>query len=191
VKASIILPVVGMFSVCAALADGGNIQLHKTSGSFVLTVFTSPEPLRVGLIDTSVLVQDRATGAAILEATVNFDVHPPGDITEHLWTRGTPVQAANRLLHAFTINPTVSGWWTIRVFVSHHRQEAAVTTKVFVIPASPRLTRIWPFLVAPLFCIALFAVHQMLQHSGSSRSQSERDLRSKRLERLPYQNLFL
>ncbi|MBO0722964.1 MAG: hypothetical protein J2P41_19215, partial [Blastocatellia bacterium] len=57
--------------VCpTALADGGVVQLHQSSGPFVITVFTAPTPLRAGTADISVMVQDSQSDSPLLDANV-------------------------------------------------------------------------------------------------------------------------
>ena len=48
------------------------------------------------------------------------------------------------------------------IYVSRNEAQAVVATKVLVLPAPPRLTGIWPFLMLPPVAIALFALHQAL-----------------------------
>src|SRR5258706_7098552 len=57
-------------------ADGGAVCLSKISGLFLVTVFASPEPLRAGPIDISILVQDARTGGIVLDATVDLEIQP-------------------------------------------------------------------------------------------------------------------
>lgn len=159
--------IVLMMSVMAAPllmhADGGTIRLREASGPFVVTVFTGPEPLRVGQIDTSVLVQDRETGGVILDATVNLAFHPVTGGSPRLFSRTTHGQAGNKLLQAAMVNVPAPGWWAIQVYVCRGREEASLATKVLVMPAAPRWTTIWPFLIIPPFGISLFALHQRLR----------------------------
>src|SRR5882757_1853251 len=62
---------------CAvALADGGRVVLIERQGSYRISVFTSPDPLRAGPIDISVLLQDAETGNAITNAQVNVSLMP-------------------------------------------------------------------------------------------------------------------
>ena len=53
----------------------------------------------------------------------------------------------------------------VEILVRRDRESAVLTTKVLVLPAAPRLSTIWPFLAAPPFAIALFALHETLRRS--------------------------
>ena len=61
-----------LLCAAAAAADGGRVRLRQDAGSFAITVFTAPEPLAAGTADVSVLVQDRQTGAVLLDASVDL-----------------------------------------------------------------------------------------------------------------------
>jgi hypothetical protein len=162
-----ILPLlIGLLAPLIVQADGGTVQLHEASGRFVVTLFTTPDPLRAGLIDTSVLVQDRETGRVILDATVNLVFQPAGSGSPSLRTRATHGEAKNRLLQAATLRVPAPGWWTVRVFVSRGSDEAVLATKLMVMPAAPRLAAIWPLLIFPPLAIVLFALHQALGRRG-------------------------
>ena len=152
-----------MLAPLIAQADGGTVQLRETSGPFVVTLFTAPETLRAGAIDTSVLLQDRETGSVILDATVNLVFQPVDGTGLRFQTRATHVQARNKLLQAATIDIPAAGWWTIQISVSRDGKQAVVTTKLLVLPAAPRVAGIWPFLIVPPVAIALFALHQTLR----------------------------
>src|SRR5215472_1415481 len=55
-------------------ADGGVVCLHATSGPFRVTVFTVPAALRAGPVDLSVLVEDSASNAIMLDAAVDLQL---------------------------------------------------------------------------------------------------------------------
>jgi hypothetical protein len=165
VKTTVILLMIGLLAPLAVHADGGTVQLREASGSFVVTVFTTPDPLRAGPIDTSVLVQDRETGTVILDATVNLAFQPVGGANLQFVTRPTHGQAKNKLLQAATVDVPTPGWWTVEVFVSRGREHAVLATKLLVMPATPRLATMWPFLIFPPFAIVLFALHQTLRRT--------------------------
>jgi hypothetical protein len=150
-------------------SDGGTVQLRQASGPFVVTVFTAPETLRAGPIDTSVLVQDRETGRVVLDAAVNLAVQPVGGTGARFQTRASHAQARNKLLQAVTVDIPAAGWWTMQISVSRNGVQAVVAAKVLVLPAAPRLAGIWPFLMLPPVAIALFALHQALRRDCQTR----------------------
>ena len=167
-KTTLTLLTIVMLAPLAAHADGGTVQLREASGPFVVTVFTAPETLRAGPIDTSVLVQERETGRVILDATANFAVQSAAGTGPRFQARATHVQARNKLLQAATIDIPAAGWWTMQISVSRNGVPTVLTTKFLVLPAAPRVAGIWPFLILPPFAIALFALHQALRRDSQT-----------------------
>jgi hypothetical protein len=165
VKTTIILVLNFVLAPLVTYADGGTVHLREASGPFLVTVFAAPEVLRVGLIDTSVLVQDRKTGTVILGTTVNLELQPILDTNPPFAIRATLGQAKNKLLQAVTINVPAPGWWAVKIFVRRDPKEVLLTTKFLIMPAAPRLATLWPFLILPPLAIGLFALHQTLRHS--------------------------
>jgi hypothetical protein len=155
----------------AAHADGGAVCLHEASGPFLVTVFVSPDPPRTGPIDTSVLVQDQETGEVFLDATIKLAIHPISGKTPGLLTQATREQATNKLLKASRLDLPDPGWWGLQVFVSRGREEAVLTTKLQVAPATPRVATVWPFLLFPPVAIVLFAIHQLLYCARKHRQE--------------------
>ena len=146
-------------------ADGGTVQLREASGAFLVTFFSAPESPRVGLIDTSVLVQDRKTGIVILDATVNLELQPIADTNPPFSIRATLGPAKNKLLQAVTIDVPAPGWWAVNIFVHRHREEVVLATKLLIMPAAPRLATLWPFLMIPPVAVGLFALNQKLRRA--------------------------
>ena len=133
-------------------------------GRSFVTVFAAPEAPRVGLIDTSVLVQDRGTGIVILDTTVNLELEPIANTNPPFPIRATLGQAKNKLLQAVTTYVPAPGWWAVKIFVRRDREVVVLATKLLIVPAARRLATLWPFLVLPPFAIGLFAIHQTIRH---------------------------
>ncbi len=149
-----------MFAYLPARADGGVVRVSQASGPFVVTVFTDSEPLRVGSVDTSVLVQDRATGGVILDAIVNLAFRPVGGTSPGFVTRATRARARNKILQAATVDVPAPGWWAIQVFVRRGREEVVLATQLFIMPTAPQLATIWPFLMFPPSAIGLYVLYE-------------------------------
>jgi hypothetical protein len=151
-----------------AHADGGTVRAREASGPFLVTVFTAPEPLRAGAIDTSVLVQDQKTGAVILDATVNLEIQPLAGKSPQFFTPATREQATNKLLKAARIELPAPGLWALRVFVSRGGEEAVLSTNLQLAPATPRMAALWPLILLPFVVVALFALNQTLRYPKPS-----------------------
>jgi hypothetical protein len=163
VRTTLFLAVSVMLAPVIARGDGGVVRLREPSGTFLVTVFTAADPLRAGPIDASVLVQDRQTGAVILDATVKLEIQPVSGSSPDFLTFAKSEQATNKLLKAARID-LPAGSWILRVSVSQGHQAAAFATDLKVVAAKPRASGIWPLLIIPPFAIGLFALHQMLRH---------------------------
>jgi len=142
-----------------AFADGGAVRLKQTSGSFAITVF-SPESLRVGSVDLSVLVQG-LDGAALLDAEVELGLEDPAHGAV-VWTPATREQATNKLLRAALVELPQPGKWKLVVRVHRGADVAEVTGEIDVASPPPRLATLWPYLALPAVVVALFAAAQWL-----------------------------
>jgi hypothetical protein len=149
----------------AASADGGAVLLQDTSGPFVITVFTGPPPLRIGVVDVSVLVQDRHQGTPLLDADVTIQLSPPaassGSETS-ITAAATHAQATNKLFYAALVELAVPGTWRLRVDVRMGRTTVEVGAPLLIASSLPTLHAIWPHLLVPPAVIVLFALHQWL-----------------------------
>jgi hypothetical protein len=155
-----------------AHADGGRVRMQQTSGEFIVTLFTAPEPLTTGDADLSVLVQDRATQQVLLNAVTEIQLTSPvGDVQTIPLARG---QASNRMLQAATVHLGRTGSWFATVRVRHGADQAACSTRFEVATNRSRRALILAFLLLPLFAIALFVLHQTQRSRLYRRTTSSR-----------------
>ena len=145
----------------AAYADCGALRLRQEAGPFTVSVFTTPEPLRAGPADVSVLVQDRATHEVLLEAEVTLVLRGPDGAQVML--PASRAQARNKLLQAAALDLPLPGAWTLSVTVRRGLEEATVACDIPVEPAAPPLRAVWPLLALPPAAIVLFALNQRLR----------------------------
>ena len=148
-----------------AYADGGTLRLSRASGPFVVSVFTTPEPLRAGPADVSVLVQARDGGAMVLDAAVGLRLRAP-DGTEQQ-PAATHAAATNRLLWAANVTLPVPGRWLLEVTVRRGDDAATVAGTLEVAAAAPRLAAQWPALALPVVLVALFLWRQRLRRRAA------------------------
>jgi hypothetical protein len=137
-----------------AYADGGAVRLQQTAGPYTITLFT-PEPLRAGTVDASVLVQSTASGEVVLDAEVALEV-------EGRSVTATHEAATNKLLYAALIEFAEAGSREVAVDVVHAGSRQRVSGRLQVAPASPPLASLWPYLALPAVAVALFGVRQWL-----------------------------
>ncbi len=99
-----------------ALANGGTIQLSsRQAGPYLLTVFTSPSPIRVGIVDVSALVQRPGSNEAVLDAHVMVSAEPVGHQGPGGNFSATHDQATNKLYYAANVDLPTEGRWRIEV----------------------------------------------------------------------------
>ena len=145
----------------AARADGGVVRLSEARGDLLLTVFTAPTPLRAGLVDVSVMVQEIAGQRPVLDASVSIVLRSQVDHTV-VRAAATRAQATNKLLYAADVDLPVAGDWDLEVTVERGPTSAHVETELSAGAPVPRLLALWPYVTFPAVVIALFAVHQGL-----------------------------
>ena len=169
------------------MADGGVVRFRTGDGRLITTLFTPAEVLQDAAAEFAVLIQDEATGNAVLEAEVEIlFVPPPGARlpTVDPWCRpprstllaapdgsltGLPAvpltraQSDNKLLHAASLVFPVSGEW--RGFITIGRGEQALSREFGFSVGMPtnRLLSVWIWLAMPPLLIGMFALNQRLR----------------------------
>lgn len=169
-------------SVGTARADGGLVRGSVEQAGLVVTLFTSPTPLRAGNADVSVLVQDAASGAAVLDATVTLRIEPEVEhpqVHEHRHhqpheggatagtVRLTREAATNKLLQAATVRFATPGRTRLIAEARRGSARAAVVATVTVAEPQPPLLALWPYLALPPLVVGIFVVHQILRRRAA------------------------
>lgn len=166
----------------SASADGGELLARRTVGELEVSVFAAPSPLAAGPIETSVLVQERASGRPLLDADVRLSftlAEPAGDAAREAdplacGPDGSPLPvpaswsaratlAGNRLFHEAVVELRRPGRWSLAVEVEHAGRRAHIDTELRVGPPPPRTASFWPQLAFPPLAIALYALNRVLR----------------------------
>ena len=150
-----------------AHADGGFVELHQESGQFLVTVFTSPGPLRVGPIDISVLVQDRSNGQPLLDGEVSVQLSKEGEMT--LAERATREVAQNKLLYSALVHLPEAGQWEMEVTIKQGKETARILGQVSATASPPFLLSYWRGLSLPPIIVAAFALNQWSKRRTAQR----------------------
>lgn len=103
------------------LANGGTVRISRAPvGPYLVTVYSSPTPLRTGEVDISVLVQDSAD--AVLAPPIVVEALPlaltDGATADPIRREATRAQATNKLFQAAKFDVTDAGEWEFRVEVA-------------------------------------------------------------------------
>lgn len=106
-----------------AWANGGIVRISQAPvGPWLVTVYSSPTPLRTGEVDISTLVQDSAN--VIVDVPITVDATPVGFVAEAVRSPATRGQATNKLFKAAKFDIGVPGRWEFRVRVGSAAERA-------------------------------------------------------------------
>lgn len=152
------------FAPSIARTDGGAVRYSERHLDRIVTIFTSPTPLRTGRVDISILLQDAETGTAVTH--VPIDVHAElldaqGVRQRTLDARATSNAATNKLLCAAELNLPTPGHCRIEVSVKG-LGSGPIGLDVDVEEGLPPWVETLIWMGWPLVAIALFAIHQSL-----------------------------
>jgi hypothetical protein len=150
-------------SWCAiALADGGRLVLSELHDDYRISAFTSPEPLRAGMVDISVLLQNAEAAQPIADAQVFLKLTPRDGRSQSILATATTDAATNKLWYAALVEIPEPGWWDVEI--SGTANKGPIQAR-FAIEAGERLPRwltVWPWFCWPVGVVLLFGVHRLL-----------------------------
>ena len=148
---------------CAiASADGGRVVLVEKQGDYRISVFASPDPLRAGPIDISILLQDAATDAPIADAEIEVILSPRDQRGPTLRAAATSAAATNKLLRAALLDLPTAGTWDAEIAITADRGRANVHFAIEAGPPLPRWLTVWPWFTWPVGAVFLFSLHRHL-----------------------------
>lgn len=98
-------------------ANGGTVRISREPvGPYLVSVLSSPTPLRTGTVDISVLVQDTAQ-EVVPGVPVLVEAHPIGIDADPIRHGATRQQATNKFFLAAKFDVATPGLWEFRVHV--------------------------------------------------------------------------
>ena len=148
----------------SAYADGGRLRMHAPAGPFVVTLFTTPDPLRADDADFSVALERASTGALVNDADIMLILTPAAEGERgRIELQATHAAATSAFLQAADVKLLHPGTWRVTVAVRQGSESGECSTTLDVVPKSPLGGQIfWEVLLVP-FLILVFAVHQRLK----------------------------
>ncbi|HWN99826.1 MAG TPA: hypothetical protein VNS63_11200 [Blastocatellia bacterium] len=155
--------------ITEARADGGSVQFTKSAGQFVVTVFTTPSPLRAGPVDISLMIQSRENQQPVLDCLAQVQLSKDGATS--IRSEATPQAAQNKLFYAAQVNIPESGLWELEASVRRGDDSVKVAGPITVAPSNPVLLVYWRSLVLPPLFISLFALNQWLKRRSVKGTQ--------------------
>jgi hypothetical protein len=147
-----------------AAADGGTVRYSGRQADRVVTVFTDPTPLRTGLVDVSVLVQDANSGQTLADVPIIVHAESIDHSKQRITVAATVEAATNKLLRAAQVDLASPGRWHLEVDVDGSGQKLAIEFDVEVAEGLPPWVEMSLWIGWPLAAIGLFGVHQVLVH---------------------------
>jgi hypothetical protein len=147
-----------------ARADGGMMRLSSKQSGYQITVFTAPTPIRAGVVDVSVFVQDASTGNPMTQVRVTVRMIKSAKLA--LEYPATTESATNKLFHAAQFELPEPGRWNMQVKVKGSHGLALIACEVEAAEPLPRWREIWPWFGWPALAIALFSIHQVFSRWG-------------------------
>jgi hypothetical protein len=153
-----------LFTAASVFADGGTLLLRRDAGPYSVSLFASPEPLRPGPADLSVMLQKTSDRSSVLDAKVSLRLSQKsaGTISE-IFARASHERATNKLLYAATVNIPQPGRWQLAVDVEDKTGTAELATAVTVQPREAPAIAHWPYLILVPVLAALFILNRWLK----------------------------
>ncbi len=155
-----VLPVLCL-TTSIALGDGGTVRWSGVSGPYRVAVLTSPEPLRVGAVDVSVVVSDAHSGVEIRNARVAIQCAPPGRAGSVTCRTANRELSPTKLYQMASFDLDSAGQWGLEIEIDAPLGRARVTTELIVSPAMPRWIDLAGWILLPLLPITLFTAREV------------------------------
>jgi hypothetical protein len=146
-----------------ARADGGKLQLTHRQDRYQVAVFTAPTPLRVGVADISVLLQDATTGQPLLHVPVDVSAHPVASPEARVTGAATTEAATNKLFRAAQLELRNPGPWEVEVLVRGSPDPIRIHFEVAVAEAPPPWVELLPWMLCPFVALSLLGFYHGLR----------------------------
>ncbi|MBV8901421.1 MAG: hypothetical protein JOY92_15065 [Verrucomicrobia bacterium] len=158
-------------------ADGGTIQFSAVNQGLQVSIFTDPGVPSAGPVDLSVLVQDAATRAAILDAELHASLTPETPAPPATSTWAPPLCAVtstsnlqsfqlhhrgsqNLLYYSSLVQIPAGGKWRLEVDARRGDETVSVSGVLEVADEVAPWTSYWHLFLFPPLAIGLFAAVQ-------------------------------
>ena len=168
------------------------MRAREVQGRLAVTIFTASELDEGSPVDVSVLVQERDSNDAVLDATVKLVLTPPAgshiepieqtcgasgaaDLdprSERFTIAATRRQASNKLLYAAPISFSAAGNWQLEAFIKRNKDAVNIGCILPISPPPPKWIGLLAYLALPPLLVALFAVNQWLRGQSLAKLHS-------------------
>ena len=141
-----------------AFADGGRLRFRRSAGPFIVTLFTTPDPLTKGPADFSVAVERAGMPGLVEDARVEIILTPAQGHGRQLVLHASHAEATSKWLQAVNFSLPARGLWHVTVLVRRGQQEGQCSGEVRVRTSAARNVT-WDILPVPLAAL-LFLLHE-------------------------------
>jgi hypothetical protein len=154
-----------------AFADGGRLRFRQRAGPFVVTLFTSPNPLTKGRADFSVAVERAGVQGLVQDANVQLILMPAEGQGRKLVLHASHEAATSKWLQAVNFLIPARGLWRVTVMVrrGHEAGQCSGEVRVHSTETSDLTWDVFPVPLAALF----FLLH------GALKRKHHRDRRNR------------
>ena len=139
------------------------VRISEVDGPWRLTVFSEPTPLRAGMVDFSVLIQETADDAPILDATVSLMLDHVDGESDSILVEATREAATNQLLYSAKFELPAEGTWDIETAALQGEQISRVRFQFEAAEKVPPFLDMWFWFLLPVMACLLIILNQWLQ----------------------------
>lgn len=133
----------------AALADGGRLRFREPAGPFVVTLFTTPDPLTKGRADFSVAVERAGKPGLVQDAEIELVLTRADGGNGTIALHASRAAATSKWLQAANFSIPEPGLWRVTVQVRRGREAGECSGEVRV-EAGGAQNWMWDVLPVPL-----------------------------------------
>ncbi|HTU49602.1 MAG TPA: hypothetical protein VMF56_03355 [Acidobacteriaceae bacterium] len=160
--AGVLLVVLFVFGcVNTAIADGGRLRFRRAAGPFIVTLFTTPDPLTAGRADFSVAVERAGMPGLVQDAHIDLILTPADGDGGQIVLHASHKEATSKWLQAANFSLPARGIWHVQVVVRRGQEVGECFGEVRVRAPGTR-DLMWDILPVPLGAL-LFVLHQNLK----------------------------
>jgi hypothetical protein len=146
----------------SAFADGAAVQFRIPSGELNVTLFASPRPIAAGVIELSLLVQDKNGTELALGTDASMVLRGPSGST----VSASVIRRPARLYEA-SVAFDRPGKWEVTVKLERNGEQYAIGGNIDVAPRPSKASSYAGYFAFPPIAVVLFVVRETLLHRRS------------------------
>ena len=153
-----------------AFADGGRLRFRRPAGPFIVTLFTTPDPLTTGRADFSVAVERAGMRGLVEDVHVDIILTPATGHGRQIVLHASHASATSKWLQAANFSLPAQGLWQVTVVVRHGREVGRCSGEVHVVRGGARHLTL-DILPVPLVAL-LLVLHERRKRNFNRKRRS-------------------